>query len=547
MSKEYNIDFNDSISDLKGWKNPRYDGSKLKAAQINKFTPGDISYGKLPVISRKTNAIYIANTVRDASAISDPDPNHKYTRIKNHSYISVEKILLVNDNDDSITIIDGKGVDEDIVNNFNFLGFNRFLTSDFPTGGKFRIKVLDESIQTNLKPEGYFVKMNKGYLYPAFRFNFIQDNYIINDAGTLNETIDTTVGQYDPRNGMYLYTNGLHTDFKIVSGTTNPTYATETQQSGSFRFRYANFWGTEDTDFAMHFSTPSFASCSIHDNPFTRQYYSGSFGIINNKETEGNTNALKYAKSGLGSASKFIGIDSLNFLRDITANPNIPIQDKTELHITFFEGTKDFAPGKNDERSISTFEIDSNQDALNLGDDCNNGLPTVHELRLKGENDHRFKPSISTHLDDVETAYFGEGIANVDGADSDGCHPKPIIERVDEMAIFVQGGNEGSHGHETTNTGFASAHALIDPFTTDNDYSGSFNYEISFLRKDHVIIADLEKSFELPEGIGTKGVVLIPENLDKGITKNLDYYLQQAGLVDTTISKDPNTQKKSFK
>ena len=121
MSKEYNIDFNDSISDLKGWKNPRYDGSKLKAAQINKFTPGDISYGKLPVISRKTNAIYIANTVRDASAISDPDPDHKYARIKNHSYISVEKILLVNDNDDSITIIDGKGVDEDIVNNFNFI------------------------------------------------------------------------------------------------------------------------------------------------------------------------------------------------------------------------------------------------------------------------------------------------------------------------------------------------------------------------------------------------------------------------------------------
>ena len=152
-------------------------------------------------------------------------------------------------------------------------------------------------------------------------------------------------------------------------------------------------------------------------------------------------NALKYAKSGLGSASRFIGIDSLNFLRDTTANPNIPIQDKTELHITFFEGTKDFAPGKNDERSISTFEIDSNQDALNLGDDCNNGLPTVHELRLKGENDHRFRPSITHHLDDVVTAYFGKGIPNTNGADSEGCNPLAIIERVDEMAVFVQGGN----------------------------------------------------------------------------------------------------------
>ena len=560
MSKVYNIDFNDSISDLKGWKNPRYEGSKLKAAQINKFTPGDKSFGKLPVIQRKTNAIYIANTIRDAYAVADPDPNNKYARIKNHSYIGIEKLLLVNDNDDSITIIDGKGVGEDIVGNVNFLGFNRFLTSDFPTGGKFRIKVLDESISTNLKPEGYFVKMNKGYLYPAFRYNLVQDSE-----------------NYDERNGMYFYTNGTNTDFLHVTGSTpgqDDVFApTDTIRSGSLRFRYANFWGQSTTNFGMNNSTPSFASSSFISNPFTTQYYSGSFGIINNNENDGVSNASKYAKSGLGSASRFLGIDTLNFLKTTTTDPSIPIQDKTELHITFFEGTKDFAPGKNDERSISTFEIDSNQDALQLGDElCNAGLPTVHEFILKGENDHRFNPSISYHLDDIQTSYF---IANqfddVTLQDTEGCHVLPVIERMEEIGVFVQGGNEGPDGLQSQQQLSVALVAefpeaigggLVYPteadlpfnsraddaaFTEVNSYSGSFNYEISFLRKDHVLIADLEKPFELPEGIGTKGVVLIPENLDKGILKNLDYYLQQAGLIDTTISKDPNTQKKGFK
>ena len=542
MSKEFNIEFDDALLELKGWKNPRYDGSKLQAAQINKFTPGDKSFGKQPVIQRKTNAIYIANTIRDAYADPevDPDPNNKYTRIKNHSYIGIEKILLINDDDDSITVLDGKGVGEDIIGNVNFLGFNRFLTSDFPTGGKFRIKVLDESIQTNLKPEGYFVKMNKGYLYPAFRFNFVFDAHDGTGVG----------GNHDPRNGMYFYTDGEKDPFFIATGSTNLQGNETIIQSGSLRFRYANFFGGQNTQFNMLLSTPSFASSSIHNNPFTRQYYSGSFGFVNNREADGSTNAEKYGKSGLGSSSKFLGIDTLNFLRDTTANPNIPIQDKTELHITFFEGTKDFAPGKNDERSISTFEIDSNQDALNLGDECNDGLPTIHEFVLNGEYDHRFTPSTLTHNDEIQTAYFVEGDPAINNAgnlnSTTGCHNNPAIERVDTMNVFVQGGNEGSHGVIGIDTPTNPNATLITNFTKENDYSGSFNYEISFLRKDHVIIADLEKPFELPQGIGTKGVALIPQELDNSILTNLDYYLQEAGLLETKITKKP-IRNKGFK
>ena len=88
-------EFDDALLDQASWKNARYDGCKLSAKKINKFSyidsgidtintssgeyegkytqiggvggrwawGGDISYQTLPVVSRLSTAIYIANTV----------------------------------------------------------------------------------------------------------------------------------------------------------------------------------------------------------------------------------------------------------------------------------------------------------------------------------------------------------------------------------------------------------------------------------------------------------------------------------------------------
>ena len=87
----YDIEFNDSVLDLKGWKNPRYEGTKLVAREINRFTPplssgslqpvggrplyddpgrvrywgGDISYGLNPVIESEVCALYIGSTIKN--------------------------------------------------------------------------------------------------------------------------------------------------------------------------------------------------------------------------------------------------------------------------------------------------------------------------------------------------------------------------------------------------------------------------------------------------------------------------------------------------
>tara|TARA_R110001592_G_scaffold147389_2_gene371868 strand:- start:481 stop:1965 length:1485 start_codon:yes stop_codon:yes gene_type:complete len=57
------------------------------------------------------------------------------------------------------------------------------------------------------------------------------------------------------------------------------------------------------------------------------------------------------------------------------------------------------------------------------------------------------------------------------------------------------------------------------------------DYQFSVLREDVVLIADLDKESELPDGIGDDGFVLIPDNLHSKIKGNLQWFLMRAGLI----------------
>jgi len=76
----------------------------------------------------------------------------------------------------------------------------------------------------------------------------------------------------------------------------------------------------------------------------------------------------------------------------------------------------------------------------------------------------------------------------------------------------------GSNG-ETTSTRTVSA-SYYYPYSS---------HELSVLRKSPTLIIDLDKDNELPNGIGAKGFVLIPENTHPDIKANLDFYLKKAG------------------
>ena len=59
------------------------------------------------------------------------------------------------------------------------------------------------------------------------------------------------------------------------------------------------------------------------------------------------------------------------------------------------------------------------------------------------------------------------------------------------------------------------------------------------------ISADINKQEELPQGVGRKGFILIPDTLNPRIKANLDFYLSKAGLIDKTRA--PKYKDKSIK
>ena len=60
-------------------------------------------------------------------------------------------------------------------------------------------------------------------------------------------------------------------------------------------------------------------------------------------------------------------------------------------------------------------------------------------------------------------------------------------------------------------------------------------FKISKLEeKPNFLLADINKEEELPQGVGEKGFILIPDTLNPRIKANLDFYLSKAGLIDKT-------------
>jgi hypothetical protein len=160
-NKEYSVEFNDSVFESQAWKKSRYEGKELSGAQINKYTAGDVSYGNTPVIRNVSRNIYIGNAViplGDAAASGD----ETLVQFPSSSYITIEKYITIN-SDDSISENNYNGSDLDSKN-----GFYRSFYEDFPIGGDFQLRVLDDTVD-NFTLDNYKVSFNQGRLHQLIR------------------------------------------------------------------------------------------------------------------------------------------------------------------------------------------------------------------------------------------------------------------------------------------------------------------------------------------------------------------------------------------
>ena len=116
------------------------------------------------------------------------------------------------------------------------------------------------------------------------------------------------------------------------------------------------------------------------------------------------------------------------------------------------------------------------------------------------------------------------------------------ISRVKFLRTYIEGGALGPVGHISSQTSSNNTYnkSISGSMTADNYYGGyvnsagtaSLDWQLSFLDKDHTIIADVNKDEELFDGIGSKGVAILPENSHIKVKQNLYIYLKKAGLID---------------
>jgi len=585
--KQRDVEFDDALLDLKGWRNPRYDGSKLTGTAINKFRKGDISYGKNPVVENKTTAMYIVDTV--IGGTEDP----KFSQIKAHSYLGIKQILIIDEQNETVEVIDRNSED--------FESFQRYITTDFPTGGKFRARLIDnKAIQNNLKKDNYFVKFNKGYLLRVFNYkqtktkpdgsdflgsnnpNFAVFNSIFLYGDNINRDDFMDIGLTA---GNVPFFQGNIGDYNFNLFNEQGILPADQVRSGSLFFNFANSHGVIPSTIDEKMN-PRFESSSIFENKFTKQYYSSSLGFIKDKPRLGNGHAdTKFLNSAFYKASKFIMLDTLKFLREN--------ETTTELYLTLLQGSKDLAPGFNDERSVGLFEV-SAETEITTFDNGMEFLPRRNELKLRGKKDDgRFYPTIKGHTDTIRISYLEEGgilstTIDVDTGDPIDTHTPKSDFVTAEGSMFLQGGLLGSRPRFRPelegNPGIQVAN--ISDWTKENDYSGSyyegedfnnllrldsddnyyddsitgsnnsnynsyqntlngiyavpqFDYDLSFLDKDHALIVNIDKETELFDGIGSAGLVLVPEQISPNLKFNIDYWLNKAGILDKKVKRTP--------
>ena len=180
VSKSYDVEFNDSIADTRFWK-ARSEGTQLIGSAINVFTAGDTTYGKLPVVENKIAALYVGTTVIGGD---DEDPSR--TSIIGHSYVTIDRILLINIETDEVQIINRQSIiDITTGTTGEEKAFKRYITRDFFEGSEVNIRLIDKAVQNSLKT-CHRVKFNRGSLMKLYEYTANDDGHEDGVFGGIN-------------------------------------------------------------------------------------------------------------------------------------------------------------------------------------------------------------------------------------------------------------------------------------------------------------------------------------------------------------------------
>ena len=161
-NKEFSVELNDAVFETEAWRSSRYKGHQLEASKINKFTEGDKTFGKTPIVEKYSRNIYIGNAIIGYD--NDPTDFNPTPGFQKKSFITFEGFFTVNSDD---TTTDQRVIFKD---ENEKKGFDRAFREDFKIGSKCSIQLLDKGVDQKLK-DSYTVDFNEGLLSRVLEYS----------------------------------------------------------------------------------------------------------------------------------------------------------------------------------------------------------------------------------------------------------------------------------------------------------------------------------------------------------------------------------------
>ena len=532
--RDYSIEFDDALLSQGGWINPRLEGCEIISLFKNKFSKKGIrrqlggikepniqhltnislewegdsgNLDRNPGVETYTNSIFFGNTLTGFQ--EDP----RFPNVgEDFSYVFISKAYTFDPYNDEFFTTELLGPDDKV--------FERVLKQDLSYASKFSLRLLDEGTEHDLSPQ-YNVHWNAGM------FSLI---------GTYKECAEAPFTQELQVSTEYVAPKTSRDYYGI---NYNPFTRREYSQNSSlFIFNSNN----------RTFLTGSFTVEKNIDTwwwrrPKTSSYYAAGTTLVNSNSSSG---LISFPNAGSHlhvtgdySTSVFGFFHSLmakTFTFDTPNDNKIygGAPAKKDLHILTFNDAKG--------------TIKNIQTELRFGKNTTQALRHFGSISLSPGRKIPVPGCAITKIPTISSTGFTIQQNGIVG---------PSFEEFTVMeGVSSTRGNQYYQwfvGGDAVASSVAAGRQPTISFLPLADRTGSGNFggtpqlnkfTISKLvKRPNVIMADINKINELFDGIGGKGFLCMPENLNPKIKNNLDYYLKKAELID----KGPNRKNLSAK
>ena len=204
-------------------------------------------------------------------------------------------------------------------------------------------------------------------------------------------------------------------------------------------------------------------------------------------------------------------------------------KNNNRFFVTFMKG--EYALPNNKQESIATMEITFPH--TKLGNDSTSSFSTGFN-RVNAES--------VAFLQDIESSSVGtntvtshnyNGFIPVTELSGQRFFQSLITSSVSQSNTYTYEINDVEEGNTIINKNFVASYFY--PFSS---------YQLSVLRDEPTLIINMDKESEVPDGLGDKGFVAIPQNCHPKVKNNVEYYLEKAGLIEkTTRFKNPSDRR----